>query len=914
MKAFDNNNATRRTFLKTSAALLGAFPIGSGVVTSISGTDAISSNSQEGVKLKWLIKPNSVYRGGTCGVVWPQGKVTKKTAFEAVDENGNTIALQSWPLAYWPDGSVKWTGHAVVSSSTDTFYIKPVKKAKDTFGIIVTESHKQILVDTGVLECVIEKTGDVIVSSMSRSDKKISKNGRLVLIVQDQPDGEEAGKIVKTTMTGMIHECLIEHTGRLRAVIKITGSHRSSHNETLIPFTLRLYFYHQHEGIRIIHSLVYDGDENKHFIKGIGISFDVPLTEKLYNRHIRFANSKDDGIFAEAVQGLTGLRRDPGETVRKSQREGKGISENDIREGVAELIKYIPAFGDYTLFQGSDQSFSIRKRTTSGFGWITSAVGQRAAGLMYLGTPGGGVAFGIKNFWQSYPSQLDIRGGASDMATVTAWLWAPDAPAMDMRFYHDGMGQDTFQKQREGLDITYEDYEPGFGTAKGVARTSELMLWVVDRTPDNKTLLEMTAALQQPPQLMCDLTYLASQKVFGGNWSLVDRSSAEKTRIEDQLDRYFDYYKKQVDYHHWYGFWNYGDFMHTYDADRHTWRYDVGGFAWDNSELSTDLWLWYYFLHTGRPDVFQVAEAMTRHTGEVDVHHLGRFAPLGSRHNVQHWGCSAKQLRISTAANRRMYYYLTCDERVGDLMEEQVNAVEKLKEIIPGRKLPDGGVPASTHTTNMASVTFGTDWGAVSAAWLTHWERKEDAVAKQKLINSMQTIGAQPRGFFTGAGWLDVTNGKFTLAENNFINVSHLNAVFGLTEICEELVALVDVPSFTKAWVDYCRLYNASAEEQKQALGSDPGKLGLQQGHARLTAFAASYLKDEALAKRAWTEFYRGRFGLSSEKGSPRTITGPEVLSPVEEDQSVSTNAVAQWGLAALQCLAYVGDHIQEVK
>ena len=80
--------------------------------------------------------------------------------------------------------------------------------------------------------------------------------------------------------------------------------------------------------------------------------------------------------------------------------------------------------------------------------------------------------------------------------------------------------------------------------------------------------------------------------------------------------------------------------MHTYDFDRHEWRYDIGGYAWDNSELATDVWLWMYFLRSGRADAFRFAEAMTRHTGEVDVHHLGRFAPLGSRHNVQHWGCS----------------------------------------------------------------------------------------------------------------------------------------------------------------------------------------------------------------------------------------------------------------------------------
>jgi hypothetical protein len=178
----------------------------------------------------------------------------------------------------------------------------------------------------------------------------------------------------------------------------------------------------------------------------------------------------------------------------------------------------------------------------------------------------------------------------------------------------------------------------------------------------------------------------------------------------------------------------------------------------------------------------------------------------------------------------------------------------------------------------------------------------------------MQTIGAQPQGFFTGTGWLDLSNGKFKLAEDTSVNASHLSAVFGLTEICEELISLVDVPAFTKAWLQYCRLYNATPEEQQQALGRSAGRLNLQQGHARLTAFAASYLKDERLAKRAWSEFYGGKAGITLNRGSIRTITGPEVLTPLEEDRSVSTNAVAQWGLAALQCLAFAGDHIQESK
>jgi len=125
--------------------------------------------------------------------------------------------------------------------------------------------------------------------------------------------------------------------------------------------------------------------------------------------------------------------------------------------------------------------------------------------------------------------------------------------------------------------------------------------------------------------------------------------------------------------------------MHSYDETRHVWRYDLGGMAWDNSELGTDMWLWYSFLRTGRADIFRMAEAMTRHTGEVDSYHLGRFAGLGSRHNVRHWGCGAKEARISQAAYRRYYYYLTTDERTGDVMREMVNADYKATEYDPMR-------------------------------------------------------------------------------------------------------------------------------------------------------------------------------------------------------------------------------------
>ena len=145
------------------------------------------------------------------------------------------------------------------------------------------------------------------------------------------------------------------------------------------------------------------------------------------------------------------------------------------------------------------------------------------------------------------------------------------------------------------------------------------------------------------------------------------------------------------------------------------------------------------------------------------------------------------------------------------------------------------------------------------------------------------------------------------------MSVSHLSAVFGLVEVCAELVQLLDVPEFKQAWLDYCYFYNGPAEEQVQRFGRALSGLNLQQGHSRLTAFAAKMNNDPALAQRAWQEFYRGSGGVER-RGVPeaKLIRGPEVLRPVDEAAGVSTNSTAQWGLAAIQCLALVGDALPE--
>lgn len=898
---------SRRTFVKTTSTLTGGAYL---LPPMFAGAEDLFASEQNGVPLNWLGNVAPIHNQGvTWGVCWPKGKIQREGGFLLQSADKLDIPVQNWPLAYWPDGSIKWTGHAIGAqdlSGKNGFSLIPIPNSKTLNGIEVEETADTFEINTGDVQYSIPKSGKQLIASINRGTKTIAKNGQLVLQHQNVSDEEADRQINKTWFEGNIGSISLEQKGPLRTVVKIEGSHRSEDKMDFISYVVRLYFYKGAASFKMVHTLIFDGEEEKDFIKGVGVKFDVPLHDELHDRHVRFAGEAD-GIFNEAVRGLTGLRRDPGKGVKAAQLVGEKTPPlSSFPENVSRNIQYIPAFGDYTLYQGNSDSFSIKKRTAEGHSWLNSASGNKSRGLAAIGGSQGSFAFGIRNFWQSFPGQLDFKNAHNENAEITAWLWAPNSPAMDLRFYHDGMGQDTYPKQLQGLEITYEDYEPGFGTAKGVARTSELNFWALDSTPDHTLFNEMCSYLTDPPLLTADSEYMLQVGVFGGLWNTAPAKTDKGKDINRKLDWYFDFYQKQVAQHKWYGFWDFGDFMHSYDADRHVWKYDVGGFAWDNSELSTDLWLWYYYLCTGKKEVFRMAEAMIRHTGEVDVHHSGLFAPLGSRHNVMHWGCSAKQLRISTAANRRIFYFLTADERTGDLMREQVNGAEALLKIPPIRKV----APKETWGTddpNMVYLGFGTDWGAVAAAWLTEWERTENPRIKEKLLNSMESIAAQPKGFFSMGSRMNLQTGEFEKVKETKASASHLSAVFGLTEIAIELYGLVGMKSFNKAWLQYCELYNAGVEEQERVLGNKLGLLNLEQGHSRLTAFAAKEYKNPELTKRAWEEFYKGEGGIKKH-GKAKTITGPMVLRPTLEAPEVSTNATAQWGLAAIHCFALIGE------
>lgn len=204
---------------------------------------------------------------------------------------------------------------------------------------------------------------------------KVGENARLVCNTQSEPILENTSQIAFTNYTGRLKSATVERTGNVRALVKLEGIHRSDAGREWLPFVVRLYFYAGSEQIKIVHSFVYDGDQNKDFIRALGIRLEAPMREELYNRHIAFSCA-DGGVWSEPVQPLVGRRKltldtDDELSLQQQQMEGKRIPPYETFDKKnRDLIDNWASWNDYRLSQLSADAFSIRKRANENNPWI----------------------------------------------------------------------------------------------------------------------------------------------------------------------------------------------------------------------------------------------------------------------------------------------------------------------------------------------------------------------------------------------------------------------------------------------------------------------------------------------------------------------------------------------------------------
>lgn len=323
-----------------------------------------------------------------------------------------------------------------------------------------------------------------------------------------------------------------------------------------------------------------------------------------------------------------------------------------------------PRWSQARLVQRGSSFWRLDKRTGPSGGWIAVREGRRARGWMHLGDAQGGVTGTMRYFWQEYPRALSVD---ADEGFLRFGLIPEEEEPLDLRRYSPVVLGST----------TYESGEGAFPAvthgATGIAKSSELALHFHHAGYAEREVEEAGLFWSEPARLLPDPKGFCESGVAG---PIAAEPPTGYEEHERELVEWTDFLLNERDVQGWYGLLNWGDVMSTYYSDRRQWAFDDGGYAWLNTEGLPDLGLWLMAFRHASPHWFEGAIAMTRHNRDVDMYHRGPLKGLGSRHNVNHWGCRDKEWRISMPLVKRFHDYVTGDPWTREVILETVGVYQ----------------------------------------------------------------------------------------------------------------------------------------------------------------------------------------------------------------------------------------------
>lgn len=140
---------SRRRFLRDGTLLALSAPLWSQVLAQPLRGDS-ATHDVTPVSQRWLDgETPTAFAGVTWEVPWPQGQVAGDSGLQLRDAQQRDYPLQSWALARWPDGSLKWSAHALGGEQPPGIglALRPVPCARHNGGPIVRRERRRQQLD-----------------------------------------------------------------------------------------------------------------------------------------------------------------------------------------------------------------------------------------------------------------------------------------------------------------------------------------------------------------------------------------------------------------------------------------------------------------------------------------------------------------------------------------------------------------------------------------------------------------------------------------------------------------------------------------------------------------------------------------------------------------------------------------------
>ena len=807
------------------------------------------------------------------GGYWPRGSV-RDERFAFTNEAGNPVRMQSEIAARWPDGSVKWSRHLALADEIGrggdlTAGEAPAK------GLSVRETKDGYTVQGEQICLSVPKEGQNLAAHCRGNGADAFDRVFPVLRLSHVQETDDGCEIRVRSLPAVVKKRSLESSGPLEAVFRFEGAHLEDGKEKM-PFLIRMYVRFDGE-IAFDDTFFFAGDADSDRLAGWGLRFETRLTGRSYQRHIRFLT---DGVpYHDQPTQLFHWKKRLDRAYLAAQQRGETV-ETDAN--LDEAAQDLPRWDRFCLTQDDSDHFCIRKKAWERGCWLEGVHGRRAPGVLAVSDPERTLSFAMRECWEKHPAGLEAEGLSSDWTACTVWFYAPGAEPFDFRHYD----------RRTYPMGNYEGFDYMLADPNGIAVTCHAAVRSQEGYVQDEGLRAFSESVRRPPVYLAAPEYYHEHRAFG-YWSLRREGTEVERWIEDQLDKAFSFYENEAEARRWYGLFNYGDLMHTYEACRHMWRYDVGGYAWDNTELAPTYWLWYQFLRTGSERVFRMAEALSRHASDVDMYHFGPMKGLGSRHNVRHWGCPCKEPRVSMAGHHRPLYYLTGDRRVGDCMEDSLAAAESLR-VMPWFQGENG-----------VQLRIGPDWAALLSNWMTAYERTLDQEALAKMKKGIADLSGMPIGLTSGpiVGFDPATGALEYRGEIKDNSGMHLSACMGETEVYLETAEMLDCGSLSRMTAENGLYFFLSPEERLQRSKGllQNRQFGSPIYSAEMQAWAARTEKDGAMAHTVWVSLLALLYAPGQPEGFAPVVYGKrDDGTALYEIPWITTNFTAQWCLKAI--------------
>ncbi|MGD0089489.1 MAG: hypothetical protein ABSE73_06170 [Planctomycetota bacterium] len=629
--------------------------------------------------------PDSLAPVVSGGLPLPKGSLLKAEAVR-LWQNERPVALQTKPLAYWPDQSIKWLllifplrsekpaaaqpkrpQHGELlpfqvtlrSSGPDKFVLEYGKGTEPGAPgePLAKELNGNVEVNTGPLRMTLAK-GEKWLRQVSLNGKAVLREPVQPLAFADflRPEGTYPVNTAHPSGTPdpgpvNIESLVLEESGPLRATVRLEGYATAKEPARII---LRFEACAGRSSVRLFHTIEFlQKDPRKTFLRSMGLRLPLALNP---------AGTLSDYGGQEGPQA-----------VPKSYRTG--------------------------LLQTSHLNYRLWRQETPGAAPASLDQANRCRGWLTMRDAGFGCTVVLRNMWQEYPKEIVSDAAAGELSVG---LWPESVPLMDVRRYsnypHPSQGESA-GSENWWVEQSYYPHDPFVG----VSKTHELLLWFHEANASLEQRDAVAADFQSPP-----LVYVAPEWYLKAGitipYGLPDRERFPQVeRNTDNVTEFFLFHQKMWG---WYGLWDFGDWGHRFgsgygnivrpgtlasllklpQAERHKklgkdeyladyfpqrdWAFDNGRWGWGNTEGLPGLFLQLEYLRTGRRDLFFAAEAMARHVRDVDMRHDGKFFGCGTRHGVQHWSDGDHEPRQTVASEWRFYHYLSGDMRCRDFIQQ----------------------------------------------------------------------------------------------------------------------------------------------------------------------------------------------------------------------------------------------------